>query len=129
MERRYSASGTVTYKGEPVDHGDIVFSPIDAAKGRAASAIIDKGSFALTTVSDRDGALPGQYRVTVTSKDVDLSAIKPAPGRSAVNPAIIGKAMRDAKNLVPKKYASSQTSPLTAEVKEQSNSFTFDLAD
>ncbi len=128
-EARYKVSGTVTYQGAYLAHGDISFVPVDLATGRAASSTIDNGSYTLSTLGDRDGALPGQYKVTVISKDVDLTQIKPAPGRSRPNPGLVGKANRAAKSLTPKKYESSQTSPLTAEVKPQSNSLSFELTD
>ena len=128
-EARYSVSGTVTYQGVALDHGDIIFTPADIAKGRAASSTIESGSYTLSTLGYHDGALPGQYKVTVTSRDIDLSQIKPKAGKSKPDPALIGKAMREAKHLTPKKYEVTDTSPLTAEVKPQSNSFKFELVD
>lgn len=126
---RYSVSGTVTYKGERLDHGNITFTPDNPSKGRVASSTIENGSYTLSTLADRDGAQPGQYKVSMTSTDVDLSTLKAPPGRGAISRAAVGKANKDAKSLVPKKYATPQTSPLTAEVKPQSNSFAFDLTD
>ncbi len=126
---RYAVSGTVTYKGERLDHGNITFTPDDVAKGRVASSTIEGGSYTLGTLGDRDGAVPGQYKVSVTSKEVDPSKIRDRPGRSAGKPKVVGKANQDEKSLIPKKYETSQTSPLTAEVKPQSNSIPFELVD
>ena len=67
--------------------------------------------------------------VTVISKDLDPSQVEVPPGKSARNPAYVRKALKAAKSLVPKKYEDRTTSPLTAEVKPQSNSFTFELTD
>ncbi len=129
LTRRYSASGSVTYKGEPLESGEIIFAPVDPNQGFAASAVIQNGSFTLTTMTEKDGAVPGQYKVAVTSRDIDVAKLKSASGRLTTNPAVLGKAIRSAKSLVPKKYESSSSSPLTAEVKPQSNSFSFDLVD
>lgn len=126
---RYAVSGTVTYKGERLDHGNITFTPNDVAKGRVANSTIESGSYTLSSLGDRDGAVPGQYKVSVTSKEVDPSKIRDRPGRRVAKPKVVGKANNDERSLVPKKYETSQTSPLTAEVKPQSNSLSFELTD
>ena len=74
---RYSVSGTVTYKGEPVPKADITFIPLgkDAAK-QGASGHIENGSYSLSTLSPDDGALPGEYKVTVSAREVDEAKLK-----------------------------------------------------
>jgi hypothetical protein len=58
--------GIVTLDGEPVEGAIVSFLP-DEAGGRFASGTTAKdGSFRLTTNKPDDGALPGDYRVTVT---------------------------------------------------------------
>ncbi|OYV86570.1 MAG: hypothetical protein B7Z73_11525, partial [Planctomycetia bacterium 21-64-5] len=57
-------SGLVTYKGQPVDGATVVFAP--PAGGRPGTATTDaQGRYELSTYGDRDGALPGDYKVTV----------------------------------------------------------------
>jgi len=58
--------GKVTYKGEPVKGGSLVFSPL-AEGGKAASGDVkEDGTYTLTTNKPGDGAKPGHYRVTYT---------------------------------------------------------------
>src|SRR5438445_102587 len=57
--------GTVTFDGKPLPHSQIKFLPI-AEKGREANGVTDAdGTFQLETFSNGDGALPGDYKVTV----------------------------------------------------------------
>src|SRR4051794_11357049 len=57
------AKGTVTYKGKPLEKGQIQLLPDN---GPAAVGLIENGNFVVGTNSDGDGAPPGKYRVTVT---------------------------------------------------------------
>ncbi|MEX2175352.1 MAG: carboxypeptidase-like regulatory domain-containing protein [Pirellulaceae bacterium] len=86
-----SAGGTVTYKGAPVANARIGFIPktVDgAAKGEMASGETDaEGKFTVTTKSPGDGAVPGEYTVTVapnaaeaTENDYSLPPPPPYPG-------------------------------------------------
>src|SRR5437868_3529045 len=75
LGQRYPVSGTVTFKGQPLEKGRIDFIPVDSANGRPASGEIVGGSYSLTTAVSGDGAMPGQYKVTVTAKAVDNSQV------------------------------------------------------
>jgi hypothetical protein len=135
LGKRYPVYGTVTYKGAPVEKGTISFNPEDPAKGRAASGQIEQGSYTLTTLTDGDGAFAGKYKVTVTSKNVDLSGAEAAvKAKGMMNPIalpqeFVAKANREAKSNVPAKYSLPSTTTLSAEVKEESNKLDFDLTD
>ena len=145
LARRYPVSGTVTYNGKPLERGNISFAP-DGPGGRAAGGTIVDGRYSLTTHDLDDGALPGKYKVSIAAKEadtskVDLTKVKKGTGGNlteaqkkviaAAYPQLIaGKAAAVAKNLVPAKYSSPETSALTFEVKEQSNTgVDFDLKD
>ncbi len=135
LGKRYSVSGTVNYNGQPLEKGDIGFVPEDPG-GRAAFGTIEGGSYSLSTIGERDGALPGKYKVTVTSKDVDLTAAdadfkkkNPNAVPGVLPKDMLVKASKSAKSRIPKKYSTPNDSGLTAEVKEQSNSIPFDLTD
>lgn len=91
-------SGTVTYKGKPVESGSIQFVP---AGGRAASGPIENGKFTLSTYADADGAIPGPHQVGVTST-------KQGTKIKNGEPEIIF--------LVPEVYATPGTSTITAAV-------------
>ena len=80
LEARYKVGGKVTYKGEPVAKGTIAFVPTDAAKGRAASGDIVDGSYTLTTATHGDGALPGDYKVTIISTDLNVADVAKKTG-------------------------------------------------
>jgi len=58
------ASGTVTFKGKPLETGTVQFVP---TKGRGAVGTIKDGKFTLTTYKENDGAVPGQHTVTVAA--------------------------------------------------------------
>jgi hypothetical protein len=139
---RYSVSGTVTYKGSPLAKGTIGFTPEDQAL-RGASGEINNGSYSLTTQAPGDGALPGKYKVSIASKEdadvevaknllrndlkkkgVDASQMPPI-----VPPEYMMKAAKNVKSLIPVKYASPNTSKLSATVEARSNTIDFTLED
>jgi len=131
LEKRYPVSGTVKYKGQPVAKGQISFLGVDKTKQRDANGFIENGSYTLTTLTPGDGALPGEYAVTIISKETDdtqvLETVKKFGGGG--RQADIGKAAAKAKNLVPGKYQLAETSGLKQTVKAQSNTINFDLTD
>ena len=109
-------TGTVKFEGKPVATGMITFSPVDPkSAGGAVSGKIESGSYRLMTSATDAGALPGDYKVAVVAKqgvDTMDKDGKPVP----------------AKNLVPDKYSSIETSELTATVKKgEKNVVDFDL--
>ena len=137
--RRYSVSGTVTYKGAPLEKGNIRFAPVTAT-GRAASGVIENGSYRLTTHTLDDGALPGKYKVSVIAKEVDPSReTLEIRGRgsmtedqkrryTAENPQLAAlQANKKAKDLIPGKYSTAETSGLVYEVQEKSNRIDIEL--
>ena len=65
--KRYPVSGTVTYRDQPVKHGQIHFLP-ETVGGRSATGVIEDGWYSLTTMVPNDGAVPGKYQVTIVSK-------------------------------------------------------------
>ncbi|WP_422925069.1 hypothetical protein [Singulisphaera sp. PoT] len=129
LPKRYPVSGTVKYKGAPVENGKISFIP-DDPEGRTASGNIEKGSFYLTTLVESDGALPGKYKVTIESRVIDDTELKAvAKGGQFHHDKAFAKSVKTAKIMVPTKYSLPDTSMLTADVKPQSNSFPYDLSD
>jgi hypothetical protein len=116
-------SGRVTYKGQPVAGGRIVFFPEPSGAGRQAIGTIGPdGRYSLTTFRDGDGAVLGRHRVTIKATRVTGP---PSPEEAADQ-------MRRGVDLgvewlVPKKYSRPETSPLTADVKRGDNTIDFDL--
>ncbi len=108
-------NGKITYNGEPLTRGTIVFFP-ESGKRNATGEIKEDGTYALTTYENEDGAFPGAHTVTIISER-DMTNLMPED----VKPG-------DKNWLVPPKYNQSKTSGLTATVKEnEANEINFDL--
>jgi hypothetical protein len=103
-------NGTVTYKGKPLEHGQVVFNPSKNGAGvLSVGFITGNGSFEMQTGS-RKGAPLGEFVVTVHCRQKpsneqgrDLGAVRPS--------------------LIPEKYSVEGRSPLRFEVKAGSNVF------
>jgi hypothetical protein len=127
--KRYAVSGMVTYQGKPLEQGTITFEPEDP-KGRIATGSLSAGRYSLTTLKPDDGALPGKYRVTITSTDVEAALANDPAAKAAEDPQKrAAAAYKAAKHLIPPKYQLAETSKLTAEVQTHSNTFDFPLTD
>jgi len=105
--------GKVTYKGEPVKGGSVVFSPLSEGGKAASSEIQQDGTYTLSTNRPGDGVKPGRYRVTFT----------PPPGQEA--PASVpGKPPPKA---IPNPYAGLVPKPDEVDVKSGDNSVNLEL--
>lgn len=64
--------------------------------------------------------MPSKYKVTISSKDVDVTAAQEKTKSVGTGVALpqdfIAKAGKKAKNNIPTKYAIPDTSPLTSEI-------------
>jgi hypothetical protein len=110
----YVVTGTVTYRGKPVEDAGVSFMP----KGmRPASARTDaSGRFQLMTFVGTDGAAAGEHVVCI-SKLIPAPSTKDDPYKMAVN-------------VLPKRYGNPLETPLKATVSAKGpNDFSFDLAD
>jgi len=118
----FPVEGIVTLDGKPVPGATVLLMP-EAGNGRAASAFTDEeGNFCVTTYSDGDGALPGQYSIVVTrTQGIPEPPPMMQPGEEK---KVIGH-YRDFKNKDRKKsslpavYGSETTSPLKCQVPTQ----------
>jgi hypothetical protein len=140
LGKRYAVTGKVTYKDQPVEKGVINFVPLDAA-GHGASGQIEKGSYTLTTLTPADGALPGKYKVTVDTRQIDEAAAHAAAEENAKQKGITGpssamipqdiqaKLLKQSKNSIPGKYQLAETTDLTATVEEHPKEIDFKLTD
>jgi hypothetical protein len=132
LARRYPVSGTVKYKGELLKKGQIAFQPANPPMpaGRQAEGFIENGSYTLTTATQGDGALPGEYKVIIFSSTLDTSQLVGKEGGPLhQGDATHVKALKAATNPIPTKYAKAESSPLTAKVETTTNQFHFDLTD
>jgi hypothetical protein len=142
LGKRYPVSGTVKYKGEPVAKARISFNPAKAGVGRGASGQVINGEFKLTTLNPDDGAMPGEYKVTVDDREVDGAKLKAATEKEAAKRGVEkfsggamipqelqAKALQDAKGRLPGKYQIPETSDVTITVREQAETFQIELKD
>lgn len=97
-------SGTVTLDGTPVEGASVMLAP--TATGRPAQGTTDAaGKFQLTTDKPGDGAVEGEYEVTVTGVRTTGAAVNP-DGTSG-DPSQYREEW-----FLPKKYARRDTSGL-----------------
>ncbi len=136
--KRYPVSGTVKYKGEPVAKARISLYPKDG--GRGAYGEVENGTFSsMTTQQTGDGAMPGVYKVTVDTRQIDDAKVKSEAEEIAkkhgmqnigqIPQEVHAKALKNAKNTIPGKYQIPDTSDIEVTVKEQSNTLTIELKD
>ena len=99
-------SGTVTINGTPLTIGVVRFNPVDPEVGRPAEGAIDaEGKFTISTFKSGDGAIPGDYNITIISmlEDADTQQKDQGLGISG-------------KSAIPKKYNDPETSGLSETV-------------
>jgi hypothetical protein len=105
----HPVQGKVTINGEPVRLAVIYLEPKDPEVGNEAKGYVrEDGRFAIRTYSNDkdDGAVPGEYKVTIKPYSKTLYGPKP----EAVQPTVI-----------PDKYKSSETSDLVVQIKPGEN--------
>jgi hypothetical protein len=118
------------YRSQPLEIGRITFHPLDTAgTPRDATGTIRDGYYRLSTIGGDDGALPGNYRVTIAAYSAGPTKLQPIVKGGAASPADVLKAARRAKSQIPTKYTSPRRSPLTREVKAETNQLDFELED
>jgi hypothetical protein len=107
--------GVVTFLGKPVPGAIVTFIPENAplATGETDS----EGRFVLMTRRPGDGTVPGNCRVTIAKFVLEAPKADDQEGATPTG-----------QSLLPEKYASIETSGLSAQVEAgKKNSFTFDL--
>ncbi len=121
----YAVTGVVTLDGKPVEGATVTFNPESrdgtAAFGRTGA----DGTYQLTTFEASDGALPGDYIVTVTKYSGGDTGTSSAPTEEGGEPAdyIPPEAPGyqpppPPQNALPQKYSAMHTSDLRAVVQE-----------
>jgi hypothetical protein len=108
-------TGTVTLKGKPTEQAEVMFNP--KSGGRFASGVTDaSGKFILSTAKPNDGAMPGEYVVT-------LAEYYPPE-----KPPALPRGGGLLPSRFPANYADPAKSPLTAKVERGGkNDFQFDV--
>jgi hypothetical protein len=99
----YDLRGKVTYQGQPVTHGTVMFNPTSAGSPPVLGRIGSDGTYQVR-------AAPGEYKVLVTvMTEVDPNLEPDAPGYTP------------SKSLIPARYSNPLATPLQAIVTEGSN--------
>jgi hypothetical protein len=116
--------GTVTFDGQPLPNGLVKFIPT-AERGREATGVTDdKGIFQLETFSSADGALPGDYKITVDYQEPvsQTEVAAPQKGQSmkamwdATQKAMKQQQKKAPKFVIPPKYGDRKETPLQQRV-------------
>jgi hypothetical protein len=115
------AGGTVLYKNEPVEGATVTFVPTGTAQA-AIGQTDASGKFQLQTYQPGDGAVPGDYKVTVRKVEVAAQASEETN--------VFDTKPIEERSLLPQRYGKAEKTDLTASVKEEAeNGFTFELKD
>lgn len=82
----YEVHGEVFFKGEPAAGALVHFHPVEKEGGAPAFATVeDDGTFQLSTRTSYDGAMAGDYKVTVNWRDE-----KEVDGETIIGPDRLG---------------------------------------
>lgn len=126
MPKLGKVHGKVTYKGQPVTSGHIVFTPSAAKEGEAGHAatgeISSDGTYVMTTFNTGDGAILGQHTVTVTVREKGDENLGKPDKEGHIKYEL-------PKSVTPSKYASVDQSPLKCTVAEGGTTFDIELKD
>jgi len=122
-------TGSVTYQGQPLQSGTIVF---EVSGARPANGKIVAGKIAEVTTYDPDDGVPvGQARIAVFATEPAGSsapaAAPPDPGGGM--PPAEDYMGADARSLIPERYNDPATSGLTWEIKPGDNVVTLELVE
>jgi hypothetical protein len=104
----FVTTGKVFYKGKPAEGAQVTFVSLtdhDAKKPKPGGQVGSNGVFRLSTYASYDGAPPGRYAVLI---------VYPSPDRK-----IDGE--NAGPDLLQGRYADPKTTPLAAEIKEETN--------
>lgn len=120
----YPVSGTVLYNDEPVEGATVIFSPVGHENG-AVGLTAANGEFQLRTFEPNDGAVAGDYKVTIRKVEVISDGADGPPAIPDPTPAPL-----EERSFLPERYGKAASSGLTASVKEEGgNTFKFELTE
>jgi len=115
--------GTVMLDGKPVAGAAVRFTPGQGGGRPAFGATQEDGSYRLTTVQPEDGALPGEYIVTILWEAPTPPVVR--PGAEGPSRAQMQKAQQDYQEkmkrlgkgpVIPEVYGDPVNSPLRQKV-------------
>jgi hypothetical protein len=120
-------AGEVTFNGNKISTGTVTFYPLQG--GRPSTGTIrPDGSYVLSTFASGDGALPGDYKVSIEAKSVTGAVPAPKSLKEEIAQASVpASATTTVTWLVPQQYSSAESSGLTATVGSGPNQIDFNL--
>jgi hypothetical protein len=113
LPKTVPASGVVTLDGKPVDGAQVVLVPVGAATTGAFGTTDASGWFSLRAFNEKDGAIPGDYKVQV-SKTVEVKLTAPKGSLDGGDPVRFDYG-------VPAKYTGAKTSGLSVTIPDSGN--------
>lgn len=113
-------TGTVTYKGQPLESGSIIFETQGARP--AVGQIVNGKIVEVTTYQPGDGVPLGVHQVAIQSVTAAEGVATQNPGDNAA-----GAGYMRSESLIPAIYGDPQQSGLTAEIKPGVNELHFEL--
>jgi len=125
----HEAGGKVLFKGQPVEGATVTFQP--KTTGRGAYARTDSnGVFTLNTFAESEGAVAGDYVVTVTKHAPPANQLSNEEARKLLEAGKQPPVPPPPVSLLPAKYADATQSGLTASVTaDGENQFEFALTE
>ena len=126
---RIPVAGTVTLDGEPIDGAAVTFIPTTQGEALTGEGRTDhEGNFVLRSKGEQ-GLPPGSYKVAVRKVSGEGAEINDDMTDEEQNKAMFNAMMRPQPTvfLVPKKYASIETSGLTFEVSSDAEKNKFEI--
>jgi hypothetical protein len=106
---RYPVDGQVLYGGQALAEALVIFHPkrqTPPGQPKPTGITDGEGRFQLTTLQSHDGAPEGDYAITIELRELQQMG---------------EEATRSGRNLLPHRYAKSDTSPLSCTVKRGPN--------
>jgi hypothetical protein len=106
-------TGTVKLDGKPLPQGTISFVGNDATAVNAAAELDASGRYSLSTQQKGDGVPAGSYKVRIESW--------------ASPPKMVATGVEPGKSAIPERYATIESSELTAKVEDNSKAQVIDF--
>ena len=113
LPKTVPASGVVTLDGKPVDGAQVVLVPAGEGATGAYGTTDASGRFSLRAYDEKDGAIPGEYKVQV-SKTVEVRLDGAKGSLDGGDPVRF-------EHGVPGKYTGAKTSGLTVNIPDSGN--------
>ncbi len=112
-------TGTVTYAGQPLEQGLIIFEPADPGIGQPATGRIEAGEFKMLTSVSSPGIVAGSYKVRIESREQLAEEDRPDLTKEYTPPVLA--------SLIPERYSRFETSELETDVVAGMGPLRFDL--